>query len=419
MLGRKLLARTLIVAGVVCAFVGILAIYVRATALDPSETSSLARQLIAAPTIRNEVATASIDELYARVDVAGLLRRQLPKSDAGFSAPISAGLRDVAVRAVNEMLQQPSIQDLWATSVYHAQSEIVDILENRSSTVTTSHGTAILNLRPFVVRASERIGIGEKAVKALPPDAGRITVLRSGELQTAQRAARWLNAVANWFWVLAIGAWAAALWIRPGDRRRELAAIAGGLILVGVALLIERAVAGHYIVNGLVGNQSARPAAHKAWEIVTARLSDSAWTAIGVGAVGLFGLWLQAGRRARFLRAALAPAFGSLDLAYALLAALLLLLFWWGPTVETRELRGLALIVPASIVCFELLRRSTVREFPNAQRGELWQTLRALLTPSAAVTGDVVERLERLARLHEAGALSPEEFAAAKRSVIG
>jgi hypothetical protein len=409
----------LVVAGVVFAFVGILAIYVRGTALDPSQTSSLARRLIADPGIRSEVATASVDQLYAHVDVASVLRQQLPKSEGGFSGPISVGLREVGVRAVTQMLQQPSIQDLWTSSVGHAQAEIVDILENRSSVVTASHGTAILNLRPFVIRASDRIGIGAKAAAALPPNAGRITLLRSGELQTAQRATRWLNAVANWFWVLAIGAWAGALWIRPQDRRRELAAIATGLILVGVALLIERAVAGHYIVNALVGNESARPAAHSAWEIMTTRLSDSAWTAIGVGAVGLFGLWLQTARHARVVRAALAPAFRSLELAYGLLAALLLILLWWGPTVETRELRGVALIVAASIVGFELLRRSTTREFPDAAGGELWQTLRALLVTPNAVQVDVVERLERLAHLHQTGVLNDDEFASAKRSVLG
>jgi putative oligomerization/nucleic acid binding protein len=416
--GRTLLARTLVAAGVVLAFVGILAIYVRTTALEPSEGRSIARQLIAQPGIRAEVATASVDELYAKVDVAGLLRKQLPKSDGGFSAPISAGLRDVAVRAVQQMLQQPSVQDLWVSSVYEAHKQAVSILENKNEAVTASNGTAVLNLRPFVVRASERIGIGVKLAQSLPPDAGRITILHSGQLKTAQRAARWLNAVADWFWVLAIAAWGAALWIRPRDRRRELAEIAVGMILVGIALLIERAIAGHYIVDALIKNDTARPAGHSAWAIVTARLADSAWTAIGVGAVGLFGLWLQAGRRSRSIRAALAPAFRSLELAYGLLAALLLALFWWGPTVETRELRGLALIIPASIVGFELLRRSTVREFPDAQRGELWRTFRAGFASPAAGPVDVVERLERLARLHESGALSDEEFLAAKHTVL-
>jgi hypothetical protein len=417
-LGRRLLARTLVGAGVVLAFVGILAIYVRTTALDPNEGRTIARQLIEQPGIRSEVATASVDELYAKVDVAGLLRKQLPKSDGGFSAPISAGLRDVAVRAVQQMLEEPSVQDLWASSVYQAHRQAVSILENKNTLVTASNGTAVLNLRPFVVRASERIGIGVKLAQSLPPDAGRITILRSGQLKTAQRATRWLNAVADWFWVLAIGAWAAALWIRPGDRRRELVEVAVGLTLVGIALLIERAIAGHYIVDSLVKNEAARPAAHSAWAIATARLADSAWTAIGVGAVGLFGLWLQGGRRSRPIRAALAPAFRSLELAYGLLAALLLALFWWGPTVETRELRGLALIVPCSIVGFELLRRSTVREFPDAAHGEFWRLVRSVFASTGAGETDIVERLERLTRLHESGALSDEEFLAAKHTVL-
>ncbi len=419
MVGRTLLARTLVAAGVVLAFVGILAIYVRTTALDPNEGRHIARRLIEQPVIRSEVATASVDQLYAKVDVPALLREQLPKSDGGFSAPISAGLRDVAVRAVGQMLQQPSIQDLWATSVYQAHRQAVSILENKNRLVTATNGTAVLDLRPFVVRASERIGIGTKLAQSLPPDAGRITILHSDELRTAQRATRWLNAVANWFWVLAIAAWAAALWIRPRDRRRELAAIGVGLILVGVALLIERAIAGHYVVDALIKDQAARPAGHSAWEILTARLSDSAWTSIGVGAVGLLGLWLQGGRRSRSIRAAVSPVLRSLELAYGLLAAVLLALFWWGPTVETRELRGLGLIVIASIVGFELVRRSIVREFPDGPQDELWRTLRAVFAFTAASEADVVARLERLSQLHAAGQLTDDEFAAAKKTVLG
>ncbi len=352
------------------------------------------------------------------VDVAGLLRKQLPKSDAGFAAPIAAGMRDVAARAVAEMLQQPSVQDLWVSSVYEADKQVIGILENENTLVAASNGTAVLDLRPFVVRASERIGIGATLAKSLPPAAGRITILHSGQLRIAQRAARWLNAVADWFWVLAIGAWAAARWIRPRGLRRELAAIAVGLILIGVALLIERAIVGRYIVSALVQDEAARPAGHSAWAILTARLADSAWTAIGVGAVGLFGVWLQGGGRARPVRAALAPLLRSLELAYGFLAALLLALFWWGPTVETRELRGLALIVAASIVCFELVRRSIVREFPEAQRGELWRLLRTAFAVGKPGRADVVERLERLVHLHEAGALSDEEFLAAKHAVL-
>ena len=416
MVGRTLLARTLITAGVVFAFVGILAIYMRTTALDPNEGRAIAGQLVQQPVIRSEVATASIDQLYAKVDVASLLRKQLPKSERGLSAPISAGLRELAVRTVEQMLQQRAIQNLWTSSVYQAHKQVVSILENKNQVVTTSNGTAVLNLRPLIVRASQKIGLELPA--SLPPDTGRITILHSGQLATAQRAARWLNAVADWFWVLAIVAWAAARWIRPRELRRELASIAVGLVTVGVALLVERAIAGHYIVDSLVKSEEARPAAHSAWAILTARLADSAWTTIGVGAVGLFGLWLQGGRRARPFRAALAPILSSLDLAYGLLAALLAALFWWGPTIETRELRGLLLIVVASVAGFELLRRSIVREFPDAQRGEFWRLLRAAFALAEHDQPDVVERLERLARLHEAGALSDEEFLAAKQAVI-
>ena len=157
-------------------------------------------------------------------------------------------------------------------------------------------------------------------------------MLHSDQLATAQRAARWLNADRR----LGLGAGARRVGggalDPPGRPPPGAGAIAVGLILVGFALLIVRAIAGHYIVNGAGHRtrQHGRPG-HSAWEIVTARLADSAWTTIGVGAVVLFGLWLQGGHRSRPIRAALAPALQLARVRLRALAALLLVLVLVGP----------------------------------------------------------------------------------------
>ena len=412
---RRIAARALVVVGLGFAFIAILAIYVRMTALNDTEARGLARQLIEQPVIRTEVANASVDELYANVDVAKLMREQFPKSEGALSGPISAGLHDVAVRAVDSALQERSVQNLWVNSASAAHKQLVRILENKNSTQSAT-ASAVLDLHPLVARAGKRIGIDAATVQRLPLGIGQITLLRSDQLASAQRATRALNAVANWFWVLALAAWAAALWLGRGALGRELRAIAAGLVVIGIALLVLRSVVGHYVIDALVQKQSARPATERTWSILTARLADSGWTTIGVGAVALKGLWLATGRHARVFRAALAPLLGSFELAYGLLALGLLTLFTWGPTVQTREFRGFLLITVASIVGFELLRRATAREFPTARAGEFWQTVRGLFDDRAR--NDVVERLERLSRLHAAGELSAEEFAAAKRDVL-
>ena len=415
---RSLLARGLVALGVVLATAGLLAIYLRVTALNDGEARNLAHGLIARSDLRDEVATLSVDRLYANVDVANELKRQLPAAEKGLAGPLAAALRDVADQGVARLLAEPAVQALWTDAVARAHHELVAIIENRSQAATVVNGSAVLDLRPILLQAGERIGIGAGLEKRLPAGAGRITIFRSSDLASAQRATRVLNAVADWFWLLAIAAWGWAIWLGGAARRSILRAIAVGLVLSGAALLALRSIAGHYVVDTLASADWARPAVSTAWSVLTARLADSGWTTAGVGAAALVGLWLQGSHGARHLRALLAPVLGARDLAYSALAGLILLLYWWGPTVETREWRGVALIAAGSAVALELLRRTTAREFPGASIEEAWALLRqrAGTTPGLRVD---VEGLERLARLHESGALDDAEFAAAKRRLLG
>jgi hypothetical protein len=407
-------ARALVALGVVLATAGLLAVFVRVTALDDNEARSLAHALIVRPDLRAQVASASVEELYANVDVASQIGKKLPKGQRGLAGPLAAALRSVAEQGVVRLLAEPSVQALWSNSVYQTHRELVAIIENKSNVTTVSNGRAVLDLRPIVLRAGERIGLGGDLAQLLPASAGQIVILRSNELTSAQRATRVLNAVADWLWVLALVCFAAAVWTARGARRRVLRAIAAGLVLAGIALLALRSIAGHYVVDSIVPADWARPIAGTTWSVLTARLADSAWTTIGVGVVGLAGLWLQGSPRARRLRLALAPALRAPEVAYGLLAVLLVLLRWWGPTIETREWRGLALIAAGSAAGLELIRRTTAREFPDASLEDAWAALRR----HAPHAGDHVDHLERLARLHETGALDDAEFAAAKRQLL-
>jgi Short C-terminal domain len=68
------------------------------------------------------------------------------------------------------------------------------------------------------------------------------------------------------------------------------------------------------------------------------------------------------------------------------------------------------------------LRRQTVREFPDAIRSEggMLARLRRRGEPAGreAVAAGTVDRLERLAALHERGALTDEEYEAEKALLL-
>ena len=79
-------------------------------------------------------------------------------------------------------------------------------------------------------------------------------------------------------WIVALAF--AAIAISPlarGRRRVELRALAIGLVLVGLLMLVVHRFAGNYLVGQLAKDDAVEPAVHAAWSILTQVLADRAW----------------------------------------------------------------------------------------------------------------------------------------------
>ena len=407
MTGRILVARALVVLGVVLATAGLLAVYVRLTALDDNEARSLAHALIARPDLRAEVASTSVDRLYANVDVASRIKKQLPAGERGLAGPLSAALRGVAEQgrgaAARRAFGAGALDGRRLPGPSRARRDHREQAARRHRLERARRARSAPD-RPASRRADRD---RRQPAQTLPSSAGQITIFRSDDLASAQRATRVLNAVANWFWVLAIAAWAAAIWIFPRrtpssracDLRRPRARGDSAARLA----VDRRSLRRQFARAGGLGETGAATT----WSVLTARLADSAWTTIGVGVVAFLGLWLQGSDRARRTRLVLAPVLRAPRARVRAARRASLPAALVGPTIETREWRGLALVALGSAVGVEILRRTTAREFPGASLDEAWASLRKRVTVLPE-HGDEVDRLERLARLHESGALDDE-----------
>jgi hypothetical protein len=413
--GRVIAARILVVLGVLLVVVSLLSNWVKREALDPETFRETSQELIAHPDIQDQLAATMVDQLYANVDVAARLEMRLPDNLQALAAPIAGLSREAMDRAANELLGRPRVQSLFVASASLAQAQTVRVLKGDTTRLSTEGGDVVLDLRPLVVQLGDRFGFLGDVGETLPPDAAKVTILESDELETAQNLTDVLESVANWIWIPALLAFAAALWLVPGRRRKELRAIAVGFIVAGVALLVIRRVAGSYLVEELTRSESVRPAVDAFWTILSDGLAEAAWVVVFVGVVGALGAWLTGdGRRAVATRRWLGPWLGRTGVAWAVFAALLLVVVW---ALPLHRFTVTAILIVLGAVGFEVARRQIVREYeeegpapPKAPVAVPWR--KPVTVPSD------VDELERLARLRSEDLLTEEEYAAAKGRIL-
>ena len=189
-----------------------------------------------------------------------------------------------------------------------------------------------------------------------------MTILKSDDLDTAQKITHWLEQIANFIWIFAVAAWVGAIWLARGRRRQEVRSLGFGLVAVGLLVLLARWGAGRYFVDHIVASDSVRPAAHNAWQIITQSLAAAGWVALSVGILVAAGAWLVGpGDRATAARAALAPHLRRPEVAWGGFVVAMLLIVWILPI---QVFRTTVVLVVAAAIGFVIFLRQLAAESP-------------------------------------------------------
>jgi Short C-terminal domain len=409
------------------------AVWVDRVALNTRVFTDTSTELLDDEDIRRAIAVRTIDEIYDSVDVEEELEGPLPEDVESLAGPTSATLRELGPGIVQRALARTELRRLWRRALRESHEALVDVLEERSGTVSTEEGVVTLDLRAIVIEAADRIGVSDSVQRRIDPDAGRIELLESDELDTAQDAFQLANTVA---WVLPLVTlliFGLAIWASRGRRRLTVRAIGIAVLLAGVLGLLVAKLAGRYLVEELAADSDSRDAGHNAWEIVTELLRGSFRLQIAIGLLVLLGAWIAGpSPSAVGVRRALAPALRRRGIAYGAVAVVALLVLLTGPVDDFARLLGELVIFGLIAGWIEWMRRQTLEEFPDAtgpafladvraQLGEWAQGRRAAPAggSAAGVTElDLTARLRELAELHAKGELTDEEYAAAKSRVL-
>jgi hypothetical protein len=367
-MGRMVLVRVLVVVGALIAVLALLAGYVRYQALDTDTVEQTANELIADPEIRDEIAATMVDQLFANVDVEAALEQRLPPDQKALAAPITGAVRVGADRLAQQLLQRPRAQELWVRTIAATHRNLISVLKDERTSLRTEGGNVVLDLQPLLIQLGERVAIvGDIDQRLLSnPDAGRITIVESDQLETAQDLTRILDFLGLWLWVVPIALWAIAVWLAKGRRRDILRMIGFSAILAALLVLVVRRVVGSIVVDELATTESVEGAVADTWDIVTGLLREGALTLLGIGVLLLVAVWIAGpSRYATGTRKWLAPHIARAELAFGGAAALLALLVWWGPTAQTQRWQLILVTAVVLALGVEVLRRQTAKEFPE------------------------------------------------------
>ena len=440
---------------VLVGFLACFAVWVNRQALNTDNWTKTSGNLIANQQIDDALGSYLVDALFSSVNVGESIKSALPKELQPLSGPAAAGLRLLANRAAPRLLESGSVQAAWRRANRTAHRQLLQILNGGGTLVSTKRGQVTLDLHQVVVQLAGQLGVEsqvatvqsklqgaagtqaratvqQKLGVALPPTSGRLVILRSTQLRTAQDIATAIRGLALVLPLLALALFALAVWLAEGWRRIALRTTGWCLFAIGLLILFVRRLAGDAVVNNLVSDPANKPAAHAAWSIGTSLLYDLALAVLVYGLLLVCAAWLAGSTRAAVsVRRTLAPWLRDHPVgAYASAGGILLVVVLWGPTPATRQplpVLGIAALIALGI---RLLRRQCSREFPDILPSEVIRALRQRIAdakarfrgrraPPGSTHQSRLEVLEGLAALHQRGALTDAEFAAEKSSVIG
>jgi hypothetical protein len=433
MVKRRTAARVLVVLASVVAFLAILAVWANRQVLNTDNWTETSTELLQRPVIRDQLAAYLVDQLFTNVDVEAEIRSALPPRAEPLAPAAVSGLRQLADRAAKNALSRPEVQQRWADANREAQKTLLKVLEGGGPNVSTDNGVVVLHLKTMLEDIATRTGVGGRLAAALPASAADLTVLRSDQLDAAQRALKLLRGLPYVLVSLSLVLFGIALALSPDWRRRALRAYGIGFVVGGALALLTRSLAGDALTNALASTAAVEPAIAAGWTISTTLLQQAAAATIFYGVAMILGAWLGGPTRpATALRGWVAPYVRHPAIAYAGLAVLVGLLLWWAPTPATRDPALALVLIVLLALGTEALRRLIGREHPDAVRrpGEFgrardsvahaasWVRQGPTASPAVVTGPSRVDELERLGRLRDTGVLDAQEFAAQKRALL-
>jgi hypothetical protein len=158
---------SLIVLASLVLVISIIANWVQRAMLDTNQVKNTTSQILADPDVQQALATYTVDQLYANVDVQGQIENELPSAAKPLALPVAAATRQLATNAAQRALASPQVQGLVSSAVAGAQQQFVSLIRDKNAYVSTTGGEVTLNYGTVIADLATRLGVSPETISKL------------------------------------------------------------------------------------------------------------------------------------------------------------------------------------------------------------------------------------------------------------
>jgi hypothetical protein len=289
---HRFLVGLLLALATVCAVAAVGARWSTEQLLSRHGWASTSHRLIADARVRRAVAGFSVDQAFGAAGIDATLNRVLP---SGLASGIERRLHQAGAGAADRVLSSRTGQRAWQQASRQAQAGLLTAIDTPSS-----RSAVILDLAPLLRDVVTAVA-GTSLARSIPGSsallsvhsttAGRLVVLRPGQLSELRSTARTARALAWALPAITLGLFGLALLLGYGWRARVLSRVGLSLVLAGAAALALRVVLQYPLSATLVRSGSDRSAVRAAWMIGTSDARSLALVVLIAGAVITLASW--------------------------------------------------------------------------------------------------------------------------------
>jgi hypothetical protein len=212
------------------------------------------------PVVTTAVARTLTDQVYAAIDPQPAIAAALPPRAAFLAGPISGQVKTFLGESLQKTLTSPEFASFWTDANRFAHAQLVAVLKDESTTITTQGDTVVLNLVPLLNKALQEVQPTVSAIvgkdiqlptisgnelpavacekvsgalgRPLPQTCGQVPLFPAAQLDAVQQSVTRFDGLTTLGLVLLPVVFLGALLVSPRRRRTLLQLTIGGALTV-------------------------------------------------------------------------------------------------------------------------------------------------------------------------------------------